>query len=96
MKRFRILSLDGGGIRGTFTASVLAQFERLSGRRIADSFDLMTGTSTGGLIALGLAFGMSANRILRFYVERGPAVFSTAGTGRFIRGLRHVFRSKYS
>ena len=54
-KTFRILSLDGGGIMGAFSAAVLAEFEEVTGRRIVEHFDLITGTSTGGIIAAGLA-----------------------------------------
>jgi len=56
-KTFRILSLDGGGIMGAFSAGVLATFEKVTGRRIVEHFDLITGTSTGGIIAIGLAMG---------------------------------------
>lgn len=50
----RILSIDGGGIRGVIPAVVLTEIERLTGRPIAESFDLVAGTSTGGILALGL------------------------------------------
>ena len=50
---FRILSLDGGGIMGAFPASALATFERPTGRRTVEHFHLITGTSTGGIIAIG-------------------------------------------
>jgi patatin-like phospholipase/acyl hydrolase len=46
-KRFRILSLDGGGIKGAFSAAVLTEWEKHSGKVIADHFDLIAGTSTG-------------------------------------------------
>lgn len=72
---FRILALDGGGIRGIFTASFLATLEELSRGRIADSFDLIVGTSTGGIIGLALALGLPAKRILDLYLERGKEVF---------------------
>ena len=52
---FRILSLDGGGIMGACAASVLATFERETERRIVEHFDLIAGTSTGGIIAIALA-----------------------------------------
>ena len=45
---FRVLSLDGGGIKGAFAASVLASLEDDTGLRVVDHFDLITGTSTGG------------------------------------------------
>ncbi|WP_295458764.1 patatin-like phospholipase family protein [uncultured Thiodictyon sp.] len=50
---FRILSLDGGGIKGAFAASVLAELEQVTGQSAVDHFDLVTGTSTGELISLG-------------------------------------------
>lgn len=72
---FRILALDGGGIKGTFTAAVLATLEEAAGCRIAEHFDLIAGTSTGGILALGLGMGLPAASILRFYEDRGPTVF---------------------
>ncbi len=51
----RILSIDGGGIRGLIPALVLAELERQTGKPVADCFDLIAGTSTGGILALGLA-----------------------------------------
>ncbi|MGH9262301.1 MAG: patatin-like phospholipase family protein, partial [Acidimicrobiales bacterium] len=51
---FRILSIDGGGIRGLIPATVLAALEDRTGRPVARLFDLIAGTSTGGLLACGL------------------------------------------
>ena len=97
MSQFRILSLDGGGIKGTFTASVVASLERMSGHHLADYFDIITGTSTGGIIALGLALGLPAEAILDFYCSKGPAIFpSTGASRRLIHTLRHAFRPKHS
>jgi len=73
---FRILSLDGGGIRGAYTAACLARLEHEIGRPITDYFDLIAGTSTGGIIALALALGEPAERIQRFFSERGPQIFT--------------------
>ena len=50
----RILAIDGGGIRGMIPAIVLAEIERRTGRRTAELFDLIAGTSTGGILACGL------------------------------------------
>lgn len=72
---FRILSLDGGGIRGAFTAAFLADIEERTNCRICEFFDLVAGTSTGGIIAAALAAGEPAARIVQFYRERGPAIF---------------------
>lgn len=90
----RILCIDGGGIRGTFPAAFLAGLEeQLDGRRIGSYFDLIAGTSTGGIIAIGLAMGLRASEILDLYVEKGPYIFGQ-GRGRitdFIHGkLRNV------
>ena len=63
-ERFAVLSIDGGGVRGIFAAAVLANLERDTGTRITDHFDLIVGTSTGGIIALGLGAGMSPEEIL--------------------------------
>jgi uncharacterized protein len=79
VRSFRILSLDGGGVRGAFTAAVLAALERETGRSVMEHFDLIVGTSTGGIIALGLGLGLSAAEIRDFYVERGPAIFPSTG-----------------
>ena len=50
----RVLSIDGGGIRGLIPALVLAEIERRSGRRVFELFDLIAGTSTGGILACAL------------------------------------------
>lgn len=71
----RILSLDGGGIKGAFAAAFLETIEEATGKKIADHFDLIAGTSTGGIIALGLGLGMSAKEISQFYVNDGPRIF---------------------
>ena len=76
-REFRILSIDGGGIKGIFPAAMLAELEEryLNGGSIADHFDLITGTSTGGIIALGLSIGLPARDIANLYVERGNEIF---------------------
>lgn len=74
--RFRILSLDGGGIRGAFIASYLTQIEESLKIRLADYFDIIAGTSTGGIIAAGLAMHIPASQILAFYRNRGPEIFT--------------------
>jgi patatin-like phospholipase/acyl hydrolase len=74
--RFQILSLIGGGIRGAFVTSYLKELEQKLGRPIAESFDLIAGTSTGGIIAAGLAFGRSAEEMHQFYVDYGASIFT--------------------
>jgi uncharacterized protein len=75
--KFRILSIDGGGIRGIFPAAVLAGLERefIGGRSIASYFDLIAGTSTGGILALGLGAGYTAADLLEVYGTRGNEIF---------------------
>jgi len=93
---FRILSLDGGGIKGAFPASVLAALEHDTGKSAVDYFDLIVGTSTGGIIALGLGLGKSAAEIVEFYRQYGPTIFPgtslverTAGLWRQLWGPKH-------
>ena len=54
----RILFLDGGGIRGLIQIEMLQELERKTGRKITELFDWIVGTSTGGIVALGLVYGM--------------------------------------
>lgn len=75
----RVLSIDGGGIKGALPAAFLARIEEATGKRIVEQFDLIAGTSTGGIIAIGLGLGMSAREILELYVKRGQEIFSNAG-----------------
>jgi uncharacterized protein len=88
----RILSIDGGGIKGVFPASFLATIEDAVGDRVSNYFDLIVGTSTGGIIALGLGLGWSAAELLAFYEELGPRIFKGAP---YLRGLPWLFRAKY-
>lgn len=89
----RILTIDGGGIKGVFPASFLATVEDTIEDNIANYFDLIVGTSTGGIIAMGLGLGLSAKEILAFYEESGPYIF---GGNRFLRSLRWLGIAKYS
>ena len=94
---FRILALDGGGIKGTFTAAALATWESLTGLRIVDHFDLIAGTSTGGILAIGLGMGLSAIEMLDFYKNKGRIIFPVTSISRRLRAdVRHFFRPKWS
>ena len=88
----RILVIDGGGIKGIVPASFLSHVEESLRVPIAAYFDLIVGTSTGGIIALALGLGLSARDILAFYEQRGPEIFY--GNPRF-RACRRWFRAKY-
>src|SRR5215213_4046973 len=79
----KVLSIDGGGIRGIIPAMVLAEIERRTERRIAEMFDLVAGTSTGGILALGLTKPgqdnkpeYSAKKLIELYETEGGKIFS--------------------
>jgi uncharacterized protein len=80
---FKVLSIDGGGIRGIIPAMLLAEIEHHSGKSIAEMFDLIAGTSTGGILALGLTKpGLdggpeySAKKLIDLYENEGEQIFS--------------------
>src|SRR5437763_92262 len=85
---FRILSLDGGGLKGLFTAKLLSDLERDLNLNVGDYFDLISGTSTGAIIALGIGLGMSAEEMFQFYRQRGAGIFKSSGRG--------LFKNRYS
>jgi hypothetical protein len=74
-KKFKILSIDGGGIKGLYSSTILEHLESKFGGHCSDYFDLLCGTSTGGLIALGLSLRMPATEISKIYVEHGKIIF---------------------
>jgi hypothetical protein len=87
----RILTIDGGGIRGTFPAAFLANLEEDLDEPIGQYFDLIAGTSTGGIIAIGLALGLSAADILKLYENKGPEIFAQTRSG-FLGWIERRFR----
>jgi patatin-like phospholipase/acyl hydrolase len=99
-----VLALDGGGIRGVIPATVLAEIERRCGKRIGELFDLIAGTSTGGILALGLTTPdpaspgtprYRAEDIVELYAEKGPTIFSRSLLYRLVT-LFGLFGSKYA
>ena len=90
--RFQVLSLDGGGVRGIFSAALLAGLEQDLGRPVISHFDLVVGTSTGGIIAAALGTGMSADDIVDLYVSNMTEIFP--GPHR-LREIRRLVRPKY-
>jgi uncharacterized protein len=94
---FRVLSIDGGGIRGVFPAAVLAELEArfLGGKSIARCFDLITGTSTGGILALGLAAGKTSKDLLEVYLRDGQSIFPPGQLGRLWRAVRGLALYRY-
>jgi hypothetical protein len=91
----KLLALDGGGIRGVLTLEVLAELERQLAAatakdkefRLGDYFDYIGGTSTGAIIAAGLALGKSVTELLDFYKQAGPAMFDKAFILSRVRNL---------
>ena len=97
----RVLSIDGGGIRGIIPAIVLAELERATGRPVADTFDLIAGTSTGGILALALTMKgddgrprWSADEMIGLYEEQGPNIFDRSIWDR-IRSVEGLLDEKY-
>jgi len=95
----RILSLDGGGIRGAFSLEVLLRIETLLREHfknpqlvLADHFDFFAGTSTGAIIAAGLSWGMTVEEIIGFYVQHGKTMFQHVP---WYRPLRRFLVSRY-
>ena len=100
-ERFNILSLSGGGFLGLYTVSVLVKLEELYGAPIAKSFDLIAGTSVGGIIALGLANEVPAKTIQTAFERDGTAIFSnraapTTFAGSLLDILKSTLYPKYS
>ncbi|MGJ0531834.1 CBASS cGAMP-activated phospholipase [Methylocystis sp.] len=93
-KPFKILSLDGGGIRGIYTAEILRRCEEsfCRGAPLARYFDMIAGTSTGGIIALGLGLGIPTAEIVGFYRDDGRKIFPPLPDG-FVGRLQSFIRS---
>jgi patatin-like phospholipase/acyl hydrolase len=76
MAKYRILSIDGGGIRGIVTTVMMQRLKATPGLEgFLDDVDLIAGTSTGGLLALGIARGLGLDEIRDLYVNDGPEIF---------------------
>lgn len=93
MATYRILSIDGGGTRGLLVSVLLEQLDELvPGWRA--SIDLLAGTSTGGIIALGLAKGLEPSELRSLYYDRSPVIFSRPWTE--FREPWPLFRARYA
>lgn len=89
----KILTIDGGGIKGVFPASFLASIEEKINGNISEYFDLIVGTSTGGIIALALGLGFSAKEVQEFYEKHGPKIFKG---NRFLKYFQKFISTKYT
>lgn len=100
-KPFKVLCIDGGGIKGLYSAELLAKFEQVFGRCVSDCFDMLCGTSTGGIIALAASLKIPMSDVVKFYQEHGPAIFSERtkhklGGSAYLLLKQTAFGGKYS
>ena len=103
-KKFRILSLDGGGLRGIIPVLILKEIERRSGEKIFNLFDLISGTSTGGLIACGITVSdngqtpkYTVQQIEEIYTNRGKDIFPKRNAiGNFFNSLTALKKPRFS
>lgn len=92
--KFKILSIDGGGIKGLYSSTILEHLEEKFGGCCSDYFDMLCGTSTGGLIALGISLKIPASEISKIYSEHGKEIFPKQN--KLIGLLRQaIWRGKY-
>ncbi|SRR3990167_8151891 len=99
--KIKILSLNGGGVRGLFTISVLAEIERIiedktgaTDVKVGNYFDLITGTSIGGILALALGCGKSARELEVVFREKAPLIFPNRN--RFLTKIKTALGALYS
>lgn len=100
-KKVRILSIDGGGIRGIIPAMILAEIEKQTNKPISSLFDLIAGTSTGGILAIGLTVPddrgnpkYKAEHLVELYEKQGETIFSRSVWHR-IRAVGSLVEEKY-
>jgi patatin-like phospholipase/acyl hydrolase len=100
VNNFQILSLSGGGYFGLYQAVILCELEEKAGKPIAQCFDLLAGTSIGGIIALSLALEVPATTIRLAFEKHGQSIFSArpapqSTVGKLIELWRGLFAAKY-
>ena len=96
---FQILSLSGGGFRGLYTATLLEKLEKEADKPLSEVFDLIAGTSIGGILAIGLAAGVKASKLREAFEQNAESIFPRFHT---IKGIRicprlktGIFRGRY-
>lgn len=100
-KPFKMLCIDGGGIKGLYSAELLAKFEQVFGTIVSDCFDMLCGTSTGGIIALAASLKIPMSKVVNFYQEYGPFIFNEntkhmPGGQSYLLSKQIAFGGKYS
>jgi uncharacterized protein len=103
MAKFRILSIDGGGLRGIIPVLILKELEQRTGRRLFEMFDMVAGTSTGGLIAAGAFVGKNGqpvytlDQVAEVYTSRGKEIFPDRGVlGDIFTNIKALKEPKFS
>lgn len=95
-KHHRILCLDGGGMKGLIQIEVLMQIEKYTGKNITELFDWIVGTSTGGIVALGLVYAkLSLFDLRKLYFEMCDQVFTCSGFGANSEKMNQLLRSTF-
>lgn len=88
-----MLTIDGGGVRGIIPAVLLASLERATGRLTRETFDFVAGTSTGAVLAAGIAAGIPAAQLVELYARRSPEIFRSipllSGIRRLLTGTMY-------
>jgi len=97
-KSIKVLAIDGGGIRGIIPAVILSELQKRLGKELWQAFDLIAGTSTGGIIALGIGTACNSGRpyspdeLLNMYMQNGGAIFRKT----WLTPVRELILPKYS
>lgn len=90
----KILAIDGGGIRGLVALTIIEKLELLNHKPITQQYDLIIGTSTGGIIACGYGCGYSTTELIDFYLDNSDEIFSSSFLWKLKSGFG-IFNSKY-
>lgn len=84
--KFRILSLNGGGLRGIFQAVFLSKISQHLEKPLWKNFDLICGTSTGAIVGAAVAMEVDIDRVVSLYKEKGGAIFQKKRLGGLRKG----------
>ncbi|MEO7313104.1 MAG: patatin-like phospholipase family protein [Chitinophagaceae bacterium] len=90
-----ILAIDGGGIRGIVPATIIQRIEKETGKKITDFFDVLAGTSTGGIIAAALAAGVNSSELVALYLGKAKTIFKQSFLDR-LTGIDEYLEADYN